>query len=283
EDGRLLGKRAGDERELALAAGDTGVIVSGQFRDAEPGELVPRDTFVGGARAGGSPEPRGAAHAHHVEDGGGEPGYVPPRDIGQGARDRGRLELREGATVDRHRAAERRLQAEQGAEQCGLTRAVGAEQAKHLARRKRKRDVAGDEMAAITDGEVVRDELHGQPQEPRSRARSQRKNGAPSTAVNMPSGVSTRARLRASRSTSSMNEAPSSMAAGSSRPKRGPTIMRAMWGIIRPTQPITPETATTLAVMRVAARITTARRRATSMPSERASSSPSASTPMRQR
>ena len=117
----------------------------------------------------------------------------------------------------------------------------------------------------------------------RPRASSQRKNGAPSTAVRMPSGVSMRARLRPSVSTSSMNEAPSSIAAGSSRSKFGPTIMRAMCGIIRPIQPITPEIATTLAVISVAAAITMMRSRGTSTPSARASSSPSESTPMRQR
>jgi len=106
---------------------------------------------------------------------------------------------------------------------------------------------------------------------------------APSTAVKMPSGVSMRAMVRASVSTSSMKEAPSSMAAGSSRAKFGPTIMRAMCGIIRPIQPITPEIATTLAVISVAAPITSRRSRGTSTPSARASSSPSDSTPMRQR
>ncbi len=92
-----------------------------------------------------------------------------------------------------------------------------------------------------------------------------------------------RARLRAAVSTMSMKDAPSSIEAGSRREKFGPTIMRAMCGIISPIQPITPEMATTLAVISVAATITMARRRSTSTPSARASSSPSESTPMRQR
>ena len=56
-----------------------------------------------------------------------------------------------------------------------------------------------------------------------------------------------------------------------------------MCGMISPTQPMTPAIATTLAVISVAATITTMRRRAALMPSARASSSPSESTLIRQR
>ncbi len=59
--------------------------------------------------------------------------------------------------------------------------------------------------------------------------------------------------------------------------------MRAMCGITRPTQPITPEIATTLAVMSVAAAITMMRSRPDSTPSDLASSSPSDSTLICQR
>ena len=63
----------------------------------------------------------------------------------------------------------------------------------------------------------------------------------------------------------------------------GPTIIRAICGITSPTQPTTPATATTLAVIRVAQTMTTRRSRPASTPSARASSSPSASTLIRQR
>jgi hypothetical protein len=99
----------------------------------------------------------------------------------------------------------------------------------------------------------------------------------------MPTGVSTRPRLRARVSTISRKADPSSIEAGSSRLKFGPTSIRATCGIIRPIQPMTPEIATTLAVINVAAEMTTARRRPTSTPSDRASSSPSDNTPMLQR
>ena len=59
--------------------------------------------------------------------------------------------------------------------------------------------------------------------------------------------------------------------------------MRAMCGMTSPTQPITPEMATTLAVISVAAAITASRSRPASTPSAFASSSPSDSTLMRQR
>jgi len=99
----------------------------------------------------------------------------------------------------------------------------------------------------------------------------------------MPSGVSTRAVLRAAVSTISMKAAPSSIEAGSRRAKFGPISMRAICGIISPIQPMTPAIATMLAVISVAAAMTRPRSRPTSTPSERASSSPSESTPMRQR
>ena len=51
QDRRLLGERAGDQGELALAAGNAGVVVRRKVGDAEPGELLARDALVGGARA----------------------------------------------------------------------------------------------------------------------------------------------------------------------------------------------------------------------------------------
>ena len=67
-----------------------------------------------------------------------------------------------------------------------------------------------------------------------------------------------------------------SAAVGRRRSKFGPTIMRAMCGMTRPTHPITPEIATTLAVISVAAAMTAARTRPASMPSDRASIDPPA-------
>src|SRR6516225_7352067 len=57
------------------------------------------------------------------------------------------------------------------------------------------------------------------------------------------------------------------MAVGSSREKLGPTAMRAICGMTRPTQPMMPETATALAVISVAAPITRSRRHPASTPS----------------
>lgn len=69
----------------------------------------------------------------------------------------------------------------------------------------------------------------------------------------MPSGTSVGAMLRASVSTTSRYPAPTAAETGSSRPKPGPASIRPTCGITRPTQPITPATAVTLAVTRVAA------------------------------
>src|SRR5690606_13754486 len=78
-----------------------------------------------------------------------------------------------------------------------------------------------------------------------------RKKGAPTMAVSTPSGNSMVLMLRASVSTNSMNAPPNSNDAGSSRANTGPTSNRAMCGITRPTQPITPANDTTLAVISV--------------------------------
>ena len=48
QDRRFLGERARDQRELALAAGDAGVVVLGEIRDAEHRELLVRDLLIRG-------------------------------------------------------------------------------------------------------------------------------------------------------------------------------------------------------------------------------------------
>ena len=83
------------------------------------------------------------------------------RHIGELACDLGRPQRGERRAVDQHRAAERRLQPEQGAKQRGLAGAVGAEQAQHLARPQRQRNVAADQMTGIADGQIARLEPHG--------------------------------------------------------------------------------------------------------------------------
>jgi len=75
-----------------------------------------------------------------------------------------------------------------------------------------------------------------------------------------PSGISSAEIERARSSTSSRKEAPVKNAAGSSRLCSGPTIKRARCGIISPTQPMIPVTATTEAVSNEALQIMTRRK-----------------------
>src|SRR5262249_47623058 len=271
-----------DQRELPLPARDAGEIGLRQIRDAKIGELCASDPLIDRAWRGKSPQARRASHQHHVEHPIGKFGDLRLRDVGHPFGDLDGFETIARQLVGENASAERLEQSQQRAEQGGLAGAVRPEQAEDFARADLERDAASDHMAAITDVEVAGCKPHVQLQLRRPRASSHRKNGAPSTAVSMPIGVSTRARLRPRVSTTSMKVAPSNMAAGSRRSKFGPTSMRAMCGIIKPPQPMTPEIATTLAVIKVAAAMTRARSRGTSTPSERASSSPSESTPMRQ-
>ena len=109
------------------------------------------------------------------------------------------------------------------------------------------------------------------------------KNGVPTTAVRMPSGISIGATVRASVSITSRKPPPSSAAAGSSRAKSGPTSERARCGTTSPTQPMMPAVATLADVTSVAAATIAMRSGPVGRPSARASSSGSDITFMRQR
>ena len=74
---------------------------------------------------------------------------------------------------------------------------------------------------------------------------SQMKNGPPKPEVSTPIGSSAGTTMvRATRSASSIRHAPTQAAAGSRRRWSGPTSERARCGAIRPTKPITPDSAT---------------------------------------
>ena len=99
----------------------------------------------------------------------------------------------------------------------------------------------------------------------------------------MPSGSSMLAAVRASVSATTRKPLPSSSEAGSSRENAGPTIIRAMCGTTRPTQPMMPATDTAAAVASVAAATSITRSRQTLTPSASASSSGRLSRSTRQR
>ena len=83
--------------------------------------------------------------------------------------------------------------------------------------------------------------------------------------------------VRASRSPTTMNDAPNSTPTGSTRRWSDPTISRTMCGTTRPTNPMTPLTATATPTMSEVTMNRLRRSRCTSTPSDAAGSAPMAS------
>ncbi len=133
------------------------------------------------------------------------------------------LERRELARVgarDRERAAEQLGVTGDRAQQRRLAGAVGADQPDDLAGAQLERRVRDDRRAGVADGRGVVGEQHGVARRAHRalpRTSSQMKNGPPSTAVTMPTGISIGAMIvRATRSASTSTIAPPSSDAGSS-------------------------------------------------------------------
>ncbi len=157
-----------------------------------------------------------------------------------------------------------------------LARAVGARPAPPAPRARRERDVAQDRPAAGLDGDPVdpdRGAAHSS-YPVRARRRSARKNGAPMTAVTTPTGTppSSRATDVGARRAGSPRTAPRS-AARAARSARRAAAPRA--GTTRPTNPMSPATATPAAVTSDASASRITRSRRTSTPRCAAASSPS--------
>src|SRR5262249_42176927 len=76
------------------------------------------------------------------------------------------------------------------------------------------------------------------------RRSSRAKMGVPTIAVIMPTGISARVNDRASVSATTRKMAPRRAETGRIRRLSAPTIIRARFGMMRPTQPIVPLTAT---------------------------------------
>ena len=144
---------------------------------------------------------RGAAHQHDRFHGEREGADVHLGHIGDDARAFADRIGAERSFVEPHLAGLRLEQAEQGFEQCRLAAAVRAEQREHLAGCERHVEPAPDCVVGIADGEITAGEVHDQFL--CMLASSQMKNGVPTTAVKMPSGISTSAAVRASVSISS--------------------------------------------------------------------------------
>ena len=202
QDRRLLRQRPGDQHELALAAGEPGVVGVGQILDVQSGQRGAGGREVGLARLCEEPEPRRTTHQDDLQGGVGEGRRVGLGHIGDTAGNFGPGEAGDRLPGQEHPSALRRQQSEQRLEQRRLAGPVGAEQAEHRAGAGRERDVRPDLVPRIADRQVPRLDRHAHARRPR--ARSHRKNGAPTTAVRMPSGTSTAEIVRARVSTASM-------------------------------------------------------------------------------
>ena len=99
------------------------------------------------------------------------------------------------------------------------------------------------------------------------------KQGAPIRDVNMDTGISVAMTDLAAVSIMSINRAPDAILAGTTDRLSFPNIMRTMWGMRSPIQPICPHMETTAAVTMAAPRITRLRILFTGMPRDFASSS----------
>src|SRR5262245_45848071 len=95
-----------------------------------------------------------------------------------------------------HLAGLRPEQAKQSLEKRGLAAAIRPQQRQHFTGRKRNVEPATDRVIRITDRKIAALDVHDQVL--CMLASSQMKNGVPTTAVRMPSGISTSAAVRAS-------------------------------------------------------------------------------------
>src|SRR6516165_2529555 len=224
---------------------------------------------------------RRAAHQHDGLDREREGRLVRLRHVGEEAGALATVIAAKAAVIEPHFAGLGDKQAEQRLEQRGFAAAIRPEQRQYLARRQRYIEIAPDQAVAVADGKAAPFELHDQVRE--TLASSQMKNGVPTRAVRIPSGISIAATVRASVSITSRKPPPINAAAGTSRAKSGPTRERAMCGTTRPTQPIMPAVATLADVTKVAAATMATRSGPVGRPSALASSSGSDMTFNRQR
>src|SRR5258706_8459073 len=167
-------------------------------------------------------------------------------------------------SVDEDRAARRGQEAGHQAEQRRLARTVRSDDGEPLAASDDQVDRSDHLAPAVPAGHVAKlEDQIAHSSYPRCvRRRRNRKNGAPMTAVTTPTGTSPR--TRATTSAATIRLAPASADSGRTTRAFGPTTSRTTWGTTRPTNPISPLTATHAAVINVASPRRSARSRRTS-------------------
>ncbi len=217
EHGCLLDEGAREQDELALTPGELGEQAVGEPCHPEPVELLERAAPVGGAGGGQRAEMGCAAHDRDAERGERERRRGTLRHVGDQPRELSRREGGDVVAADPDAAPPWPEQAEQAAQQRRLARSVRPQQAADLGFLDGQRHPGEPVTAAwIGEGQVIEldarhggsggrlrvrfgDQSHWRP----ALARSATKNGAPMSAVRMPSGRSSVVAVRATSSTTS--------------------------------------------------------------------------------
>src|SRR5262249_3837998 len=267
----FLCEGARKQNQLSFSTGDHGVRPRGKSGDPKAFERGLGDSMIFGARSAEQAAMGGTAHQNDSLYCEREGADMHLRNIGNDPRTLPDAIISGGFVPEPYLARLWSEETKQRLEQRGFAATVWPKQSKHFAGGERDVEAVTHGTVWITDGKSAAFDIHDQVF--CILARSQIKNGVPTTAVKMPSGSSTSAAGRASVSMSSRYPPPSRAAVGNSRAKSGPTSERARCGTTRPTQPIMPAVATLAEVVSVAAETIATRSGAVAMPSERASSS----------
>ena len=127
--------------------------VSASSRDAERCQAFQRFHAILPRWRGKQSQVGRAPHDDHVGDAERKVSGLRLRHVGDAARDLGPRQLGYRPARETDLPRHRRQQTEQGLEQRGLARAIGTEQADHLARAHLQVDVAADDLAAVAEAE----------------------------------------------------------------------------------------------------------------------------------
>src|SRR5262249_43997075 len=194
-------KGACKQNQLSFSAGNHGVWPRGKSCDAKAFERGSRDSMIFRARPAEQIAMCSTAHQNYGFNGECEGADVHLRNIGGDPRP-----LPDGIMIERlvaepHLAGLWSEETKQSLEQRGFATTVWPKQSKYFTGCERNIESVADRTVRIANGEIAAFDIHDQVF--CMLARSQMKNGVPTTAVKIPSGISTAAAVRASVSMSS--------------------------------------------------------------------------------
>ena len=206
---------AGDVDHLQLSAAEFRCSAIRERQDADEVEQLRNACAIRRRRCAEQSDAPRASHHDHLEHSVREGGRVTLRHIADHLTDRlGHRDFPIYVALP----ARPRQDAEQTAEEGGLTDAVTPEDGEDLARRNGEAEIGEEFVHTVVGKGGIFHRNHDQsPCFSRVRVSKNAKKGAPRSAVRMPMGSSAARRLRAQMSTSARKIAPTRHAAGSSR------------------------------------------------------------------